>query len=146
MSPDRHLPRWARVLGWWICVLTYVLAGVVALGDAFFPSGTIVGVVPDMQTSVSCWAMAAMSIAGLFGVVAHRWRVEWVAASVLAFLLLARSVPVWASVDDVPTRLAAAAMMTLGAFNLGRRALDMWVFYVNTTLVARHRLTLERRA
>ncbi|UJP39319.1 hypothetical protein [Cellulomonas palmilytica] len=128
-----------------MCFLSYVLAGLVAAGDAFAPSLTIVGVVPDLQIHISTWAIATMSVLGLAGVIARRWRMEWIAASVLVFLLGARALPVWVSIDEVPTRLSAAAAMTLGALGVGRRALDCWVFHVNTVTVARTHRRMERR-
>lgn len=146
MSPDRHLPRWARVTGRALCVATYVLTAVVAVADALVPSTTIAGAVPGVQTLVSSWVLGALSLVGLGGVVAHRWRVEWVAATAITFFLLARAVVVWASVDDVPTRLAAAAMMTLGALCVGKRALDLWVFAETTARVAQtHARIVGRR-
>jgi len=147
-SPDRHLPRWARLVGWWVCFATYALAGCVALGDMTAPSATVTATVPHTQVVVTAWIVAAMSVLGLIGVTLHRWRMEWVAASVLVFMLTPRALLVWWSVEDVPSRLAAAAMMTLGAIGAGRRALDLWVFHVNTAAVARRhtRLMARRRA
>jgi hypothetical protein len=137
VSPDRHLPRWARIVGWVLCLVSYALAGVVAVADTIVPSVTIAGTVPDGQILFGAWVLGGASVSGMLGVVLHRWRVEWVAASAATFLLLARAVPVWASVDVVPSRLSAAAMMTLGAICLGKRALDLWVFHYNTMRVAR---------
>jgi hypothetical protein len=138
VSPDRHLPRWARIAGWVLCLVSYALAGLVAIGDTFVPSVTITGTLPDAQVVVGAWALGAASVCGMLAVGLHRWRVEWVSASAASFLLLARSVPVWASLGDNPNHLSAAAMMTLGALCIGKRALDLWVFFYNTTIVARH--------
>ena len=136
--PDRDLPPVARAIGRAICVLTYVLAFVVGIGDTVMPSTTIDGVVPDMLVAVTSAMTFVLSLIGLVAVLVHRWRWEWVAATVLTFVLLARSVPVWLSLPDAPTRMAAAAMMTIAALcGVGRRALDLWVFAAKTGAVAR---------
>lgn len=136
MSPDRNLPRWARGVGRAICLVSYVLALLVAIGDRWLPAVTITSSTSELQVAVTSSAMGALSVIGFVGVLLHRWRWEWVPASALAILLAVRALPVWWSLPDEPTRLAAAAMMTLGALCLGRRALDLWVFAVKTGSVA----------
>lgn len=135
MLPHRR-SRVLSALGKAICVVSYVLAMIVAYGDLVYPSETIRGV-PAVQLVASGWAMLFFAAMGLPAVLLHRWRFEWVAASVITFLLLARAVPTWTSLGDVPTRLSAAAMMTLGALCLGKRALDLWVFSDETQSAAR---------
>ena len=88
--------------------------------------------------------LAVLSAVGLGAVLAHRWRVEWVPAAAITFLLLERSVPVWLRLGEVPERLSAAAMMTLGALCLGKRALDLWVFSIKTEAMA-EQARAERR-
>lgn len=143
--PDTGLPRWAQILGRLLRVLAYLLTLVVAAGDTLYPSTTIDGVVPTWQLRATAIGMVVLAVTGLASVVAYRWRIEWVCASAVAILLLGRAAPVWASVDDVPTRLAAAAMMTLGAMTLLGRALDLWVFAVKTAAVARAHARARRR-
>jgi len=111
------------------------------------PAATVADVLSRGQVLFSVLAITVTGSVGLAGALAHRWRMEWVAASALFFLLLARAVPVWVTLDDVPSRLAAAAMMTLGAVGVGRRALDMWIFWHKTTRASRrHRLWRTSRA
>lgn len=143
--PDSGLPRWAQLLGRSLRVLAYLLTITVAAGDTWWPSTTIEGVVPEWQLRLTASAMVGLGLAGAAAVVAHRWRVEWVCASAATFLLLGRAAPVWASVDDVPTRLAAAAMMTLACVGLAARALDLWVFAVKTAAAARGARARRRR-
>lgn len=135
--PDSTLPRWARTAGRAVRVTACMLVVVVAAGDLLWPSSTIDGVVPRWQLYTSAGLMATLGLTGAISVLAHRWRIEWVCVSAAAFLLLGRAVPVWMSLDDAPTRLAAAAMMTLAALGLGARALDLWVFHVKTSTSAR---------
>ena len=144
--PGSDLPRWARAIGNVLAVSKYVLCLLVAIADAGAPAETIGGALPSWQIAFSAGGMALLGSVGLVGVIAHRWRMEWVAASALAFLLLARAVPVWATVPDMPSRMAAAAMMTLAAVGLGRRALDMWIFAIKTGAVARRRRRRLREA
>lgn len=134
--PDRDLPRWARALGRLICAVSYLLAILVAIGDRWLPAVTITGSTTPAQVAVTSAAMGLLGVLGFVGVLLHRWRWEWVPASALAVLLLVRAAPVWWSLADVPTRLSAAAMMTLGALCLAKRALDLWVFATKTGSVA----------
>lgn len=77
--------------------------------------------------------LAVLSIIGLLAVLTRRWRIEWVAATTIAFLLLERSVPVWGRFfSGHPESISAAAMMTLGAFCLAQRALSLWIFAIKT--------------
>lgn len=135
--PDSALPRWARVVGRGLRVVAYLLVVLVAAADTWWPSSTIAGVVPPWQIAITGAAMVTLGTVGASAVIAHRWRAEWVCAAVAACLLLGRAGPVWASVDDVPTRLAAAAMMTLAAIGLALRALDLTVFHLKTYAAAR---------
>jgi len=144
--PDTGLPRWARVIGRSLRVAAYLLTVVVAVGDTWWPSATIDGVVPAWQLQTTAVAMTVLGLLGAVGVLVHRWRVEWVCASVVAFLLAGRAGPVWASVDDIPSRLAAAAMMTLASIGLAARALDLWVFAVKTAGAAHLPRRREARA
>ena len=143
--PDSTLPRWARTAGRTVRVLACLLVVVAATGDLYWPSSTIDGVVPQWQLYVSAGLMAALGLAGAVAILAHRWRIEWVCASAVAFLLLGRAIPVWMTLPHVPTRLAAAAMMTLAALGLGARALDLWVFHVKTSETARAARRREAR-
>lgn len=142
--PDTGLPQWARVIGRSLRVTAYVLVIVVACGDVLWPS-TTVQAVPGLLLAVTDGAMATLGAVGVLGTLAHRWRVEWVCAAALTSLLLGRAGPVWTSVDDVPTRLAAAAMMTLAAVLMACRALDLTVFHVKTLSVASGRRRRRRR-
>ena len=145
--PDSGLPRWARVLGRGLALMTYLLCLTVAVADAALPAPTIAATLPVYAITASSVAIALLAVVGMVGVFAHRWRMEWVASSVLVFLLLARAVPTWATLMEQPTRLAAAAGMTLGAVAIGRRAFDMWVFWWKTWTVARgHRRRRHRRS
>lgn len=144
--PGSDLPRWARAIGNVLAVSKYALCVVVAIADAGAPAETIGGALPDWQIAFSAGGMALLGAVGLVGVIGHRWRMEWVAASALVFLLLARAVPVWATVPGMPSRMAAAAMMTLAAVGVGRRALDMWIFAIKTGAVARRRRRPLREA
>jgi len=141
--PHSDLPRWARAIGDVLAVSKYGLCIVVAVADSSAPAETIGSVLPSWQIATSAGGMAILGTVGLVGVIGHRWRMEWVAASALALLLLARSVPVWATVPGSLTRMAAAAMMTLAAVGVGRRALDMWTFAIKTGAVARRRHRLR---
>lgn len=132
-----RLPRWARIAGRGLRVLAYMLVVVVAAGDSWWPSATIDGVVPTWQLAVTSGAMGALGAIGAGSVLLHRWRVEWVCAAVATFLLFGRAVPVWITVPDMPTRLAAAAMMTLAAVGLAFRALDLTLFHLETSGTAR---------
>jgi len=119
------------IAGRTLCLVSYALAFLVAMGDLFVPSVTLHPV--DREWTVGLAAtLALLSLIGLVAVITHRWRVEWVPAAAIFFLLLQRSVPVWASLDEVPTRLSAASMMTLGAVCLGKRTFDLWVFSIKT--------------
>ena len=145
--PDRGLPRWAQILGRGLALMTYLLCLTVAVADAAVPAPTISATLPAYAIAASSGSIALLASVGIVGVLAHRWRMEWIASSVLVFLLLARAVPTWATLGDEPTRLAAAAGMTLGAVAVGRRGFDMWVFWWKTWTVARgHRRRRHRRS
>lgn len=78
-------------------------------------------------------ALAALSITGVLAVLSRRWRVEWVAATIIAFLLLERSVPMWGRFfSGYPESVSAAAMMTIAALCLAQRALSLWIFAIKT--------------
>lgn len=134
-SLDSAPTRLTRILGWWVVLLSYILCIVVAFADVVFPSVTVAPY-DDTRVGVTSAITGMLGLLGAIAVFAHRWRVEWVPASALTFLLLARATPLWANLDDNPTRLAAAAMMTLGALNLAKRALDLLVFSEKTRLAA----------
>ncbi len=141
--PDSNLPRWARIVGKCLAFSAYLFCVVVAVADAWFPAPTISGALHPAQINFSVVGMAVGGTVGAVAVLCHRWRWEWVSASALAFLLLARSVPVWSSVHAVPYRLAAASMTIVAAIALGRRALDMWTFAVKTGALARRHRQLK---
>lgn len=133
--PDSGPTRLTKFLGRWLCIASYLLCVVVAYADSFFPSATVEPM-NDFRVNLTSAVMATLGILGAIAVWAHRWRIEWVPSVALTFLLLARATPLWADLDDNPTRLAAAAMMTLGSFNLAKRALDLLVFSEKTRLAA----------
>ena len=135
MSPESAPTRLTRVLGRWLCVATYLLCLVIAYADVFHPSD-LLEPMNDTLVALTGLVTAILSIVGVIAVLAHRWRVEWVPASALTFLLLAQATPLWIDLDDHPTRLAAAAMMTLGALCIFKRALDLFVFSEKTRLAA----------
>ena len=143
--PDRDKPRWARVVGAIICSTCYVMVLLVALGDTLVPSLTIDGVVPDVQIGLTAALMAVLCLIGLVAVPLRRWRWEWVSSSILVFLVLGRSVPVWASLVEVPSRLAAAAMMVTAAMAFAHRAAGLWLFAVTTQRVAQAAARHRRR-
>lgn len=124
-----------RIAGRGLCLVSYVLAFLVAVGDYFVPSSTLQGVDREWTAGMAI-VLATLSVIGFTAVAAHRWRIEWVPAAAITFLLLQRSVPVWATLGSTPERLSAAAMMTLGACCLGKRALDLWVFSIKTKAMA----------
>lgn len=136
MSPDRRLPRWARIAGRSGRVVGYLMTLVVGLADTLVPSATIDGVLPTVQIGLTSALMVALGLVGVVSILAHRWRWEFPAVAVLSMLLLARSIPVWFSLHEEPTRLSAAAMMVLGAAGMAMRTLDLWVFSKTTEAVA----------
>lgn len=118
-----------RTSGRALCLLSYILAFLVATGDFYVPSATLAN---HYWSAGVALVLAPLSVLGFGAVITHRWRVEWVPAAAITFLLLQRSVPVWVSLSEKPENLSAAAMMTLGALCLGKRALDLWVFSLKT--------------
>lgn len=135
--PDRDLPGWARWIGRFLWFGAYGLALTIAAGDAFVPSVTITSSADPTQTIIMAIAMAVAAAVSIVGLALHRWRIEWVPTTILFFLLLSRSLLTWITVGDSPTRLSAAAGMTLGAFAILARALNLWVFASKTGAVAR---------
>lgn len=133
--PDSSPTRFTRLVGKWLCLASYALCIAAAYGDARYP-GVTIAPVDDSLVAVSGLAMAVLGCIGLLAVLTHWWRVEWVPASALTFLLLSRAAPMWADLDNHPTRLAAAALMTLGALCIAKRALDLLVFFEQTRLAA----------
>jgi hypothetical protein len=125
-----------QIAGRGLCLVSYFLAFLVALGDLYVPSPTL-QIVMDRQWSQGlALALAPLSLIGFIAVLTHLWRVEWVPAAAITFLLLQRSVPVWATLADKPWNLSAASMMTLGACCLAKRTLDLWVFSIKTKAAA----------
>jgi hypothetical protein len=115
-----------------LCLASYVLSLLVAVGDFFTPSAILSAGVSRSWTVGMALALVPLSLLGLAAVLTHRWRLEWIPASAITFLLLARAVPVWAVLPQTPGYLSAAAMMTLSGLCLGKRALDLWVFAIKT--------------
>ena len=101
--PDRGLPRWAQILGRSLALMTYLLCLTVAVADAAVSAPTISATLPAYAIAASSGSIALLAAVGIVGVLAHRWRMEWIASSVLVFLLLARAVPTWAT-SRLPTR------------------------------------------
>jgi len=143
--PDSTLPLWARTTGRFLRCLLYGFTAVVGVGDVWFTSS----VITDSQSvDQSVIGGAVCMVAGLIGmaaVVTRRWRWEWVAASVAAFTLLGRAVPVWFALESNMLRLSAAAGMTIAAIGVGLRAMDLWVFASTTGYWAR-RAQAKRKA
>ena len=125
--------RTTQIIGRVLCIASYGLSFLVAMGDLFAPSATLQLLTPRGWTVATALTLAALSIVGLIAVISRRWRIEWVAASTIAFLLLERSVPVWGRVLSGEAQYTSAAMMmTLGSFCLGQRALSLWIFAIKT--------------
>ena len=140
--PDSRLPRWARALKAVILLVSgYSMAWLVGYGDITRPSIVMQDAIGD-QTPTIAYVSVGLAVVGALGVLLHRWRWEWVAASVLAFALLARAVPTWASLVDHPERLSAAAGMTMAAGLMALRGIEMWWFACKTGHLARRRRAL----
>lgn len=128
-----------RITGRVLYIASYCLAFIVSMGDIFTPSVTLQLVTPRGWTVATAVSLAVLSVIGLVAVITRRWRIEWVAASAIAFLLLARSVPVWGWLFGGHSEsTSAAAMMTLGALCLTQRALSLWIFAAKTRQSAEH--------
>lgn len=140
--PDSRLPRWARVTKATILLVWgYVMAWLVGWGDITQPSLVMQDAIGD-RTPTIAYVAVVLAVVGGLGVPLHRWRWEWLAASVLAFALLARAIPTWASLADHPERLSAAAGMTMAAGLMALRATEMWWFACKTGHLARRRRAL----
>jgi uncharacterized integral membrane protein len=126
-----------QIIGRVLCLASYGLSFLVSMGDLFAPSATLQLLTPRGWTVATALTLAVLSIVGIIAVLSRRWRIEWVAATAIAFLLLERSVPVWGRVlGGYSEATSAAAMMTLGAFCLGQRALSLWIFAIKTRQTA----------
>lgn len=133
-----------QIIGRVLCITSYSLSFLVAMGDLFAPSATLQAVVPRGWMVTIALTLATLSITGILAVLTRRWRIEWVAATTIAFLLLERSVPVWGKLlSGYPEHASAAAMMLLGAFCLAQRALNLWIFAIRTRQTAEHARDLE---
>lgn len=135
--PDSGLPRWARTTGRILRALLYAFTAVVGVGDLWFTSTAVTDSTSSGQFVVGGITCLAAGLIAVAAVILRRWRWEWVAASVAAFTLLGRAVPVWFSLEANPLRLAAAAGMTVAAIGVGLRSLDLWVFARKTGALAR---------
>lgn len=125
--------RTTQIIGRVLCIASYSLSLAVSMGDFFAPSATLQAVMPRGWAVAIAAVLGVLSIVGIAAVLSRRWRIEWVAATAIAFLLLERSVPVWARIiSGYPESTSAAAMMMLGAFCLGQRALSLWIFSIKT--------------
>jgi hypothetical protein len=144
MMPDAEMPHWARRLDRAMNVISYLMAITVALGDAFFPSITL-EFVSDNLVLISAVIMGGMGVVGVASSLSRRWRIEWVAAAILMFLLASRAASTWVTVPATHTRLSAAAMMTLGALFMAKRAFSLWVFAAETGFIARRRNAMVAR-
>ena len=127
-----------QIIGRVLCIASYSLSLLVSAGDLFAPSATLQLVTPRGWTVAMALILAVLSVVGLVAVLSRRWRIEWVAATAIAFLLLGRAAPVWEEVfgGHSESMLSAAAMMTLGAFCLAQRALSLWIFAIKTRQTA----------
>ena len=135
--PNGGPTRPTRVVGRSLNVLGYALSLLVGLGDLFAPASFLLDAAPRAWVVVSSSILVVASVVGLASVTAHRWRAEWVAATVIAFLLLAQSVPVWDRIfTGFPDSTSVAAMMALGAICLAQRALNLWIFFLRTLQTA----------
>lgn len=135
--PDSGLPPWARTIGRTLRALLFAFTVVVAVGDIWFTSSVIIASSSTDQFLAGGAAGLLAGSAGLAGVLLRRWRWEWVAASVAAFTLASRALPVWFTLGDNALRLSAAAGMTVAAIGMAYRALELWVFAVTTGTIAR---------
>lgn len=143
--PDSRLPRWARIVKSLILLVWgYGMAFLVGLGDITEPS-PVVREALERYTPTGAYVALVFAVVGALGVVLHRWRWEWLATSLLAFALLSRSVPTWASLGEYPERLSAAAGMTMAAGFMALRATEMWWFACKTGHLARRRRAHRRR-
>lgn len=133
--PDSRLPRWARISKFSALLLGYSMALLVGYGDLTAPSPVIEQTVGP-ATPTAAYASIAFGLAGAVGVLLHRWRWEWLAASVLAFALLARALPVWVGLEESAVRLSPAAGMTMGAALMFLRAIELWHFACKTGRLA----------
>jgi len=141
--PDSGLPRWAQVAGRLARVAIYALGVVVGIGDVWVRSDVIADAVGVPWVLVWGWLALASGTIGALAVIAWRWRWELVASAALAFAFAARAVGVWATVDDLPSRIAPAAVMTIAALSCLLRALDLSVFASRTSAMA---IRVRRRA
>jgi len=141
--PESRLPRWARVAKAVILLaFGYVPAFLVGYGDLTAPSPVIEQTVGPATPTAAYLAIAG-GVLGAVGVLLHRWRWEWLAASVLPFALLARALPVWLTLDEAASRLAPAAGMTMAAGLMLLRAVDLWLFACKTGHLAARRRRRE---
>ena len=125
--------RTTQIIGRGLSVASYSLAFLVSIGDLFAPTATLQQLTPREQVVTTAVGLAILSLVGLGAVISRRWRVEWVAASVVAFLILERSVPAWGRVFNGAFEYSSAAfMMTLASISLGQRTLNLWVFSIRT--------------
>lgn len=130
------MPRWARVVGRVARASLYALGVVVGAGDIWWRSEVITDAVGLPWVLVWGWLAIASGAVGAVAVIAWRWRWEYVATAALSFAFAARAVGVWATVDDLTTRLAPAAVMTIAAIACMLRALDLTVFAIRTSAAA----------
>lgn len=141
--PDSRLPRWARFAkGVVLLVWGYAMAFLVGLGDITAPS-LVMREAVDRYTPTGAYLSLAFAVVGFVGVLLHRWRWEWLAASVLAFALLSRAIPTWASLAEHPERLSPAAGMTMAAGLMALRAIEMWWFACKTGRLASRRRAMR---
>ena len=126
-----------QIIGRVLCISSYSLSLLVSLGDFFAPSATLQAVMPRGWAVAVATILGVLSIVGIIAVITRRWRIEWVASTAIAFLLLERSVPVWGRIiSGYPENTSAGSMMLLGAVCLGQRALSLWIFAIKTRQTA----------
>ena len=129
--------RSTLVVGRLLNTTSYSLSLLVSLGDILAPSEGLLVVSPQPWSVILSGILLVLSVLGLAAVATRRWRIEWVTATAIAFLLLARSVPMWERLfTGFPESTSIAAMTALGAICLAQRALSLRVFFLRTLQIA----------
>lgn len=130
--PDRSWPRWQRVTARAFQAGVYV-GGTVAGAHVIFPDG-------DSTAQGTWWAIALGALAAGGGAVAGvatsrgRWMTEWVAswfvgAAFMCYGAIDSSRLLFGTGGD----LGGIAVLFAATCAIGRRNLDLWRFYLQTT-------------